>query len=220
MGFLGQVSSLGHRLVDSTGAAVAYSVPDIATLKTIAAGDRVHGQEVLVDVGQSRWRFHSTSVVAGDDQLVVTPTAGTGRWLRIPGMIDLAFPITFATADAAVLYAMPVGAKLLIQNLYYLVSTTFAGGSSSTIGVSSTKTGFSSKGDLLSGSVGEAAAALVSTVGTVPGIIGVGLNSVVKLKTAIWLPTDNIRFDQITSAFTSGVAEIHCTGQLLVNNGV
>jgi len=217
-----QVSPLGHRLgttVNGTFTPLAASVATLAALKSIGANDRVHGDEVLVDADQSRWYFHSTSVVAGDDVLVAAPSAGAGRWLRIPGIVDLALPITFNTADAAVLYTMPTGAKLRIHDLYWLVTADWTGGSSSAIGVSSTKTGFTTKGDLLGGATGDVAATLVASVGTVPGTLGVGINSLAKLKTAIWLPADVIRFDRITSAFTAGTGEVHVVGQLLKNAG-
>ena len=217
--FLGQASSLGHRIVDSSGAALPFSVATLTALKAIAAADRVHGQEVVVDADNSRWKFRSDGALTGDDIVIATPASGTGTWLRMPGTVDLAFPITFATADAAVLWTVPTGCKLKIHELYWLITTTFAGGSSSAIGVSSAKTGFNTKGDLLGGATGDLTATLVSTTGTVPGTIGVGINSVAKLKTAIWLPTDTIRFDRITSVYTAGVGEVHLMGQLLVNAG-
>lgn len=195
------------------------SVATLTALKAIAAADRMHGMEVLVDADQSRWYFHSTSALTGDDILVATPAAGTGRWLRMPGMVDLALPIAFGTADAAVLLTIPAGARLQLVNLYWEVSADFSGGSSSAIGVSSAKTGFSTKGDLLGGATGDVAATLVASAGIVPGTVGAKLDAVSEIHDAIWLPTNTIRFDRITSAFTAGSGFVHVVGQLLRNAG-
>lgn len=195
-----------------------HSVADLTALKAIAAADRVNGQlEMLAD--GSFWRFHSTSAVTGDDQLVATPAAGSGRWLRCPGVVDLALPIAFGTTDAAVLYTMPTGSRLHLRRMYWEVTADWTGGSSSAIGVSSTKTGYSTKGDLLGGASGDVLATLVASVGIVPGTVGVKMDTDAELHANIWLPTDIFRFDRITSAFTAGSGFVHVVGDLLKNAG-
>ena len=96
------------------GVAVAASVATLAALKALPAADpaHVHGNEVLVDEDQSRWYYHATSTVTGDDILVVDPTNASGRWLRVPGTVDLKLPIGHATADGATLLTMPAGARM------------------------------------------------------------------------------------------------------------
>jgi hypothetical protein len=218
------VTPYGHPMSTSSGGTATrspFSVATLTALKALVASDvaRTHGNEVFVDADQSRWCFHSSSAVTGDDLLVATPAAGTGRWLRVPGACVLVLPIAFGTADAAVLYTMPTGARLRLIDVYWHVLTDWTGGSSSAIGVSSAKTGFSTKGDLVGGAAGDVAATLVASVGSVPGTIGVGINSVAKIKTALWLPTDTVRFDRITSAFTAGTGNVRVVGLLEVNAG-
>ena len=140
----------------ASGSPVPASVATLTALKAVTElGDLIHGNEVLVDADQSRWYWHSTSALTGDDILVVTPTNAAGRWLRAQGAVRLVLPITYATADAAVLATLPTGAQMKIENLYWEITADFTGGSSSAIGVSSAKTGFSTKGDLLGGASGD-----------------------------------------------------------------
>jgi hypothetical protein len=58
-------------------------VADVATLKAIGSSARTDNQTVWVDALQSFFFFDSSSSATGDDVHVITPTAGTGRWLRI-----------------------------------------------------------------------------------------------------------------------------------------
>lgn len=200
---------------------IAGSVASVAAMKAIAAADRGAGMIVVKTDDGSLWRFHATSTVTGDDVVVVTPTAGSGRWLRMPGSCVLSFAYTFATADAAVLWTVPTGCLFSIEEPYWTVSTTHAGGSSSAIGVSSNKTSFTTKGDLLGGSGGDVAGTLTapSPVTTpIMGTVGAGFDTLAKRR-VIWFPGNTIRFDRITSVFTSGVGAVNLKGALLRNAG-
>jgi hypothetical protein len=213
---LGSQSPFGHRLVGSDGTPIAYSVSALAGLKAIATADRVHGQQVLIDNGK-RYRFRSDGALTGDDQLVVTPDAGTGRWQLLEGAVTLAIPFTSATADAAILYTFPTGSIFQLLTAFYVVSTTFAGGTNSGIGVSSSNlTGFTTKGDIIAETV---AAALVSTAAVTPGTIGAVMDTLTEQKTAIFTAGKTIRHDRTTSAFTSGAATLYCSGILIANPG-
>lgn len=139
-----------------------------------------------------------------------------------PLAFHLKLPIAFTTADAAVLFTTPatVGSYTLrgleLQKLYWEITADWTGGSSSAIGVSSgTRTGFTTKGDLLGGAAGDLLATLVASglfVGTV------GAKSLVTLaSTAILRPTDTLRFDRIVSAFTAGTGFVHVTGFMLID---
>lgn len=59
------------------GAAVA----DVAALKAVAAADRKDKDLRFVDSLEAIFYFDSASSATGDDTTVITPDAGTGRWL-------------------------------------------------------------------------------------------------------------------------------------------
>jgi hypothetical protein len=58
-------------------------VADLATLKAIGASSRSDLQSVYVRSLDAYFQFNSGSSATGNDISVVTPTAGTGRWLRV-----------------------------------------------------------------------------------------------------------------------------------------
>lgn len=200
----------------SGGSAVAASVATLTALKALSdAETMVHGNEVLVDADGSRWSFHATSTLTGDDLLVATPSSSTyasaGRWLRCCGTVDLKLPIGYGTANAAVLLTMPTGARMIVRRCYWEVTTGFTGGSSSAIGLSGPSP-HNTAGDLLGGSGGDVAATLVA--GVALGTIGADTAAGVLLKAA-----DTVKFDRITSAFTAGAGYAHVVGDLVLNPG-
>jgi hypothetical protein len=93
------------------------------------------------------------------------------------------------------------------------------GGSSSAIGVSSSKTGFTTKGDLLGGATGDVAAALTAALSPANGTIGAKMDTVAELHTTLWKAADIIRFDRITSAFTAGSGAVNVVADILTNAG-
>jgi len=200
-------------------AARISSVATLAALKGISARVRDHGQVRHVEADNSQWYFHSTSAVTGDDILAATPTSGPGCWLRMPGAANLVLPFTFDTADAAVMLTVPAGCRLLLRKFYWTIAANLTGGAASAIGVSSTKTGFTTKGDLLGGAAGDVAAALTTALSPANGTIGAKMDSVTELHTALWVPTDIIRFDRITSAFAAGSGAINVVADILTNAG-
>lgn len=235
---------------DPTAALVPWDIATVADLKAIpsiqprdvGATTRAtnymqipQGREERVRSLNGRlFAWHPTSTVTADDQLVVIPddrniavdtalsASLAGRWLAVPGQfVNLALPITYATADAATLYTMPTGAALKVEGLYWEVTTGFSGGSSSAIGVSTTKTSptdWSAKGDLLGGSGGNVAATLIAGA-RIAGTIGTDMDTIAKVRGAIWEAADLFRFDRITSAFTAGAGSVHVYGFLLANAG-
>lgn len=200
-------------LIGGADAATGF-VADTAALQAIAAANRYAGMERRkVDDGRL-YRFHATSTATdATSQLVITPTAGSGRWLLVPGMVDLALAFTFATADAAVLFTMPVGARLWVARPYWEIATSMTGGSSSAIGLSSGQSPHNTKGDLLGGAAGDVAAGL--TAGVREGTIGADIAAGIILEAA-----STILFDRITSVFTAGAGNAHVQGLLLKNPGV
>lgn len=139
------------------------------------------------------------------DAVVAAFNQGTPFWL--------ALAIAFGTADAATLFTVPSGVRLIVHRAMWEVTASFTGGVSSAIGVSSTNTAFSTKGDILGGASGDVAATLVSTGAKVlGGTLGAkfGTNGVVILSAG-----DTLRFDRITSAFTAGAGFVHVQASIL-----
>ena len=197
-----------------SGAAMRADVATVAALKALAATHPAHvgGNVVTVLADGSRWSYHPTSSLTGDDLFVVTPTNAAGRWLREVGSVDLKMAIAFGTADAAVLATLPAGARFLLRRGYWEITADFTGGSSSAIGASSSGTGYTTKGDLHGGSGGDVAASL--TAGVRAGTIGADVAAGVLL-----VAGDTVRFDRITSAFAAGSGFLHLVGELVANAG-
>lgn len=196
---------------------VGAAVATVTELKAIPADRRPNGMLVLVLADGRLRRFHSTSALAADgDQLVHVPSAGSGRWLALPGdVVDLSFAIAFGTADAAVLYTVPTGANLLVQRGYWGVTADFTGGTSSAIGLSSSQAPHTTKGDLLGGAGGDVAATLVASSGLyIPGTVGADQAAGILLRAG-----STVRFDRITSAFTAGTGFAHVVATVLSNAG-
>lgn len=120
----------------------------------------------------------------------------------------LKLPVDFSLADAAVLYTVPANLpKIRIGLVFWEITTSWTGGTASAIGVSSSATGYTTKGMIHGGSGGDVAAALVSTTPYNLGTAGTALTAAPKL---IILPAGaTLRFDRITSAFTAGAGFVH-----------
>lgn len=211
------LSPYGRPKSKSDGTILPASVATLTELKAIVAGDsdRTSGNEIRVSADGSLFYWHATSTLTGDDIFVVTPAdaPAAGRWLRAPGaMVDLSLPFTFNTADAAVLATLPTGARLLVVRGYWEIAADMTGGTSSTIGLSSGQSPHNTKGDLLGGGSGDAAASLTAGVRT--GTIGADVAA-----GALLIAAATIRFDRITSAFTAGSGNAHLVGMLLANPG-
>lgn len=177
----------------------------IATLKAVPLLARVDGGEWLVIADGSLWRFAATSSLTGDDFLAVSPTVAGGAYIRVDRVVDITAAVAYTTADAAVLYTVPTGFQLQLGIPYNHVTTSFAGGSSSAIGASSSNGGMSTKGDVLGGSGGDVAATLVSTGAWAKGTVGAKIGK----PAALLVAGDTLIFDRITSVFTSGVGVYH-----------
>lgn len=187
----------------------------VAEVKALPVDERFDGMQVLLTDGR-RFVFDADSVLTTDgDQLLIIPTSGTGVFVAAAGqVVDLEAAFTFATADAAVLYTVPTGANLLVHRGYWEVITTgFTGGAASTIGLSSSRAPHTTKGDLLGGGAGDAAATLVPG-DYIPGTVGADQAAGIILKAG-----DTVRLDRITSAFTAGVGKAHLVATVLSTPG-
>lgn len=181
------------------------TVADRAALKAIAAGSRFTGQLILVQSDGSLWRFDGASTLTDDtaDELVQEPDAGAGAWLRADKAFVMKIPIAFGLADAAAIETIPEGFALrLTGHPYWEIVTPFAGGVASTIGISTSLTGYDTKGDLLGGAAGDSTA--VESAGIAVGTLGGELNDEVGFHAVLLEEGSEIRYDEITSAYTAG----------------
>jgi len=111
--------------------------------------------------------------------------------------------ISASTADAEVIYTVPSNLTLLVLPfVLWEVTTAWTGGTSSAIGISSSASGLTTKGDVHGGASGDVLATL--TAGLKRGTTGA------KIATpgAVLTPSSTLRFDRITSAFTAGAGRI------------
>jgi hypothetical protein len=197
---------------------IAAPVASIAALAVYGINDAANGQLALDVATGNLWKFSAACALAGDNIFVAGSGSGNGRWLHVPGLRTLVMPITFATADAAVLATVPTGAVLMPEEFYWTISTSWTGGSSSAIGVSSNKTGFSTKGDLLGGASGNVLADLTTVLSPTLGTIGAGFDTLAKRR-ALWVAGNTFRFDRIASVFTAGAGAVNAKVSLLANAG-
>ena len=135
----------------------------------------------------------------------------------MPGRAYLVLPFTFATADATALLTLQAGQQLRLWDLYWQIAADMTGGSSSAIGVSSNRTGYSTKGDLLGGASGDVAASLTLALSPTVGTIGAKVDG--DDARAIFIEANTIRFDRITSAFTAGSGSVVVVADILKNAG-
>lgn len=117
--------------------------------------------------------------------------------------------ISSDTADAEVLYTVPANlSAVLLLAAFWEVTTTFSGGSSSAIGLSSSLAPHDTAGDILGGATGDVAATLVSTGGAwKQGTVGTSLSAAPKL--VVLTAGSTIKFNRITSAFTAGAGYVN-----------
>ncbi len=190
---------------------------DRTALKAIAAAARANGMFCLVLSDMSTWMFSAAATATdASENMVATPAAGTGAWLRQDKTVALSLPILFSTADAVALFTTPLGCNLHVRKAWWDIATTFAGGAVSAIGLSSSVTGFSTKGDILGGAGGDVTATLVSTNTRMVGTVGGTLISTSRLNL---IAADTIRFDRITSIYTSGAGNARVLVDVIANAG-
>ncbi len=141
-------------------------------------------------------------------QLIGVNTQELVNQLQMQLKPHLKLPISFATADAAVLFTVPTltngAVGLQIDSLFWEVTTSFTGGTTPSIGASSSNSNYNTKGDLLGAAL---TAALVSTGLTYKGnTLGGKYSSNGKI---VLVAGDTIRFDRIADVFAAGAGFIH-----------
>ena len=183
-------------------------VANATAMKAVAAASRWDGLELIKADDQTHWIFSASSSAADStENLVITPTSGTGRWIRADKVVHLKLAISSSTADAATLFTVPAGMKLKVDDAYWEITADFTGGTSSAIGVSSDLAPHDTKGDLLGGTSGNVLADLTAAIGTTAGTLGASFTSAPKM--AVLTAGKIVRFDRITSAFTAGSGFVH-----------
>lgn len=169
------------------------------------------GTQVFVSEGSARGG--KLYALTAANPIVIGTTSLTFVELANPAKaVALKLAVTKDTADAAVLYTVPTGKRLFVEQAFWEVTANWTGGSSSTIGLSSSSTLFATKGDIQGGASGDAAAALTTTIKFCKGTQGAKLatNGKVVLEAG-----ETIIFDRITSAFTAGTGYAHIVGTLV-----
>jgi len=206
----------GIAITGPTGAAGLIStVASRTALSAIAAGSRADGMVVMSLDDRSLWEFNATQTGTMDgatsalSNLLITPDAGTGRWIRADKSFDLKIAIDKTMLDAAVLCTVPAGFALRLNGLpFWDVVVGWTGGAASAIGISSANAAASTKGDLLGGAAGDVTATL-GTAGVKAGILGGKLDTLAHIQAIALVAADIIRFDRITSAYTAGSGFVH-----------
>lgn len=216
-----QIAAAKVDILALEGGSISTTAADLTALKAIAAVNRTNGMLVMLRSDGSTWRFHSTSTAADtSENLVATPGAGSGRWLRNDKVVALSLACDFGTADNATLFTVPVGARLRPHAAWWEVSVSWTGGTASAIGVHASPTGWSTKGDILGGATGDVEATLVSTDTRMTGTVGATLDgSASGTKRLILIAADTLKFDRITSVFTAGAANVRVLCDVLANPG-
>jgi hypothetical protein len=156
----------------------ALDVDSDVTVTDLEAATEVNGQlGGRVIASGNWWRWDAASLVNDATSTVsVRPTSiaadEAGRWILDLPIVLLSFPITFETTNEEVLFEVPDGVVIHPLSFWWEIGTNFSGGSSSAIGVSSDKTGFTAAGSLLGGSSGNVAAELTTALSPTLGKVG------------------------------------------------
>lgn len=141
--------------------------------------------------------------------------------LQAGQVFNLKMAIAFGTADATVLATLPTALagpkntatlRFRMISAHWEVVTSFTGGASSAIGLSSSNALYNTAGNLLGGASGDVAAGLVSTA---PFASTVGAKFGTSGGIIVLNAGDTIIFNRITSAFTAGAGFAHCNFQLI-----
>jgi hypothetical protein len=91
-----QVSTLGSVASES----FKSPVQNVAALKAVAPADRADKDQRLCEDKQANYYFNAEGTDPGDDDLVVAPTTGTGRWYKIGGVETFTSAVHALTSHA------------------------------------------------------------------------------------------------------------------------
>lgn len=146
----------------------------------------------------------------GHKQGYQDPTSGA--WVEnLDNPFDAKIAISYATANDAVIWTVPEGKRVLIEQVFYEITTAFTGGTSAAIGLSSSRTPHDAAGDILGGSGGDVLAGL--TAGIRAGTAGTSFSATPSM--VVLEPGDAVKFNRIASAFTAGAGYVHLIGRII-----
>ena len=186
----------------------SFGVDTIANLKAIPARVRDNGMIAAVAANNSHWRFDAdATAVDATDNFIVSPDAGTGKWVRADAVVHMKLAVAFGNADADDLFTVPAGMTLQLEEVFWEVTTSWTGGTSSAIGISSDTAPHETQGDLLGGAVGSVAAEITDAIGFTSEPRGASFTAAPF--TPVLAAGSTIRYDEITSAFTAGAGFVH-----------
>ena len=208
------VTESGYRVSDksilvSSGVRLHRTGKIVATtkalLRAMPAGLRFEGLEALVLEDRSRWVFSAASALADTTHnLVMTPSSGSGRWLRADNACTLKIPFSFANTDDEVIFTVPSTFAFRLTAYPFLeITTSFAGGASSSFGISTNITNYTADGALVGVTLEAAAVA-----GVVPCTIGAELSTLAELHALLFVEGSVVEYNRVVSAFTSGAANL------------
>jgi hypothetical protein len=197
--------SFGDAAAQEVSARYAGQFATRTALKALPAKARCDGMLALVQSDMSFWMFNAALATVSDvpGELLLTPAAGSGRWVRADKAFTAKLAFDFNTLDAAALFTVPEGFAIrLTAHPWWEITASMTGGSTPAIGISSSVTGYTTKGDLLGGATGDLTASL--TAGIFLGTIGPKLDTVAEFQALLLEEGNAIRFDRIASAFAAG----------------
>jgi len=185
-------------------------VGTIADLKTFNFGSGARYENHICKVASlngvaAHFRYVGALALTGDDQLLVTPTAGGGRWLRNDGIVSLKLPYVATAANNTVLATIPTGLRFKVLQSALEIGTQFTGIDTGSIGIDSNIS-------LNAGGLGLIVGNTAAAVGTFNGADGAENNDPLR---SILVATDTIRHNIITAGYTGGTGFWHVIGALL-----
>jgi len=103
------------------GASFSSGVATKAALSAIVAASRFDGMQCMVRADGSLWRFVAASTADEDEgqELVITPDAGTGRWVANDKSKVLKLPVDYTMSDGDAILTVPADVVLRLTSFPY-----------------------------------------------------------------------------------------------------
>jgi hypothetical protein len=176
-----------------------------ALLRALPADFRFEGLQAHVLEDASNWVFDADGTeVDATHNLIMSPSAGSGRWMRTDSSCVLKIPFSFANTDDEVIFTVPAGFAFRLTAYPFLdIETAFTGGTDASFGISTNITGYTADGALVGVSLLAAA-----TAGVKPCTIGAELPDLAHLHALLFIEDSAIEYNRVVSAFTAGAADL------------
>lgn len=182
---------------------------DVATLQGVVvtgvpAQHEAYVQSLGTNLGAAAYIYNPSSNATDITFQSAIKPAGAGSWERRDQAFNMKFAVSFATANGATLWTVPVGWRVELTRCFWEITADWTGGTASAIGLSA-GTVFTAGGSLLGGAGGDVAATLTAA-NLFAGTIG---SSLASLGLVCMNAGNTILFNRITSAFTAGTGFVH-----------